>query len=551
MKALTTLILMIIAALSLASCGSNNDEGSDDAPPATGYVLGGYVSGLDGTLVLMNNRANDLTIKSDGYFVFDALVANDATYAVTVKSEPGLQICPTSNASGTMSSSGVSNVYIACKNWQRPSGIWDNLSPVGSGATSSALSVDSSGGAVVLWQQPDSIGTSRIYAARLSSGVWVEPASRSDAISDSGYDATSPSVDMGPDGVAVAAWLQTGASGLKRVYASVLSGGLWGVPAAINPDGADASNVTVAMDASGNAVVAWQQDDAGGTSRLYASTRSVAGTWTHPSGITDSISSSASNASNPHAAAAGGKAIVVWQQEDAAADMQIFKAEHTSGAWSLPAGLSDNLSPSGYDATLPRVAMASAQSAVIAWLQRDSSLLDRVYSAHLSGTTWSVPSGLTNALSPSGTAASNLRVAMGSTGNAVAIWQQPTSSGTSGIFGSVMRDWLWTDKPSSTSDAISPSGTSASEPDVAMDSGARAVALWKQPNTSGVYRILKAEYNDRWHSPSTPDTIYKLSPSDTDASSAHIAMNASLQCVASWQQSDGTDAQVFQATLGY
>lgn len=541
---------IMIAALAI-SCGHDSTEGDDDIKFSEGYLLGGLVSGLQGTLVLQSNGENDLTISSDGLFVFDALIANGAAYNVTVKSEPGMQLCPVTNPSGTMTIAGVSDVTIACRSWSVPLASWDNISPAGTGATSPAIAVDSAGGAVVIWRQPDNSAVQRIYAATLSGGLWSEPASLADYISDVRSDASAPSLDMGPQGVALAAWTQTAPSGHVRVYVSMLQSGLWSVATPISPDLTDASGVTVSMDESGGAVVSWQQDDAGGLSRVYASTRTAAGAWTHPSGLTDALSSLASGAAQPHCAMAGGRAIVTWQQPDSAGDTQIFKAEFSGDAWALPSGLSDNLSPSGTMAGMPRVAMASSQSAVIVWLQKDDLALDEVMAASLYNGVWDAPDGMLDAIGPGSTSASALSVTMGSAGSAIAVWQQPTGDGTSGIFGAIMKSGSWSVTPTSNSDTISPAGAGASEPQAAMDSHGKAVVIWKQPNSSGVSRILKAHYNDKWHRPTTSDTIYGLSPSETSASSAAIAMNASAQAVASWQQSDGSNTRILKATLGY
>ena len=551
-RTLRAAALAMIALLCLiaASCGDST-EGDDDIKLSDGYVLGGMVTGLNGTLVIQNDGADDITMKENGLFVFETLVANGATYEVTVKEEPGMQLCPVTNPSGTMTIAGVSNVSIACKSWGVPLASWDNISPLGSNATNPAVSVDSAGGAVVIWQQPDNSGISSIYVATLSAGVWSTPASRSNAISPSGTAAESPVVDMGPQGVAVAAWLQPSASGFKRVYASTLASGLWSIPVPINPDGSDASNVSASMDDTGNAVVSWQQSDSGAISRVFASTMTSAWAWTHPSSLTDSLSSSASNASAPHSAIAGGKAIVTWQQADSAGNTQIFKAEHSAGTWALPTGLSDNLSPSGTDASAPKVAMASAQSALIVWLQKDDTSMDSVMHAYLSGSLWDTPDGMLDAINPPGTAASGLRVSMGATASAIVVWQQPTSDGADGVFAAVMKNWSWVSRPASNADSVSPSGTAASEPDVAMDSHGKAVAVWKQLNSGGVYRILKAEYNDKWHSPTTSDTTYNLSPSDTAAALPRIAMNAITQAIGVWQQSDGSNTRIFKAQLGY
>ena len=81
------------------------------------YPVGGTVSGLAGSgLVLQNNAANDLNITADGSFQFTTPVASGADYAVTVKTQPSdlSQTCTVNNASGTITSIGISNISVLC-----------------------------------------------------------------------------------------------------------------------------------------------------------------------------------------------------------------------------------------------------------------------------------------------------------------------------------------------------------------------------------------------------------------------------------------------------
>jgi hypothetical protein len=81
------------------------------------YAVGGTVSGLAGTgLVLQNNAADDLPVAANGGFVFPAAVASGAAYAVTVKTQPGgpTQLCSVAQGSGTIGADDVASVQVAC-----------------------------------------------------------------------------------------------------------------------------------------------------------------------------------------------------------------------------------------------------------------------------------------------------------------------------------------------------------------------------------------------------------------------------------------------------
>lgn len=78
------------------------------------YTVGGSVSGLSGTVVLQNNLGDDLTLTNNGEFTFATVLANQAPYSVTVKTQPAGQVCSVSSGSGTVSSAAVTNVNVSC-----------------------------------------------------------------------------------------------------------------------------------------------------------------------------------------------------------------------------------------------------------------------------------------------------------------------------------------------------------------------------------------------------------------------------------------------------
>jgi hypothetical protein len=97
----------------------------------------------------------------------------------------------------------------------------------------------------------------------------------------------------------------------------------------------------------------------------------TAGTWTHPSGLSDNISPDGEAAENPQVAMDNnGNAIITWNQNDGSND-QIFKSEYRNGAWTHPSGLSDNISPDGQSAYRSQIAMDNNGNAIITWQQWD------------------------------------------------------------------------------------------------------------------------------------------------------------------------------------
>ena len=81
------------------------------------YSVGGNVSGLSGTgLVLQNNTGDDLAVAADGSFTFATALADGSAYAVTVLTQPTgpAQTCTVGSGSGTLTGTNVTNVSVVC-----------------------------------------------------------------------------------------------------------------------------------------------------------------------------------------------------------------------------------------------------------------------------------------------------------------------------------------------------------------------------------------------------------------------------------------------------
>jgi 6-phosphogluconolactonase (cycloisomerase 2 family) len=86
--------------------------------PNPAYTIGGSVSGVPAAapVVLQDNGRDNITV-SDGAFQFPLSIPSGSAYSVTLApgSVPETRTCTFTNASGTVGSSNVTNVSIACK----------------------------------------------------------------------------------------------------------------------------------------------------------------------------------------------------------------------------------------------------------------------------------------------------------------------------------------------------------------------------------------------------------------------------------------------------
>lgn len=83
-------------------------------PPPMFYTVGGTVTGLTGTgLILRNNGSNDLAISNSGNFTFTNPLAAGSAYDVTIAAQPTQQSCNVSNGKGTANSN-ITTVTVSC-----------------------------------------------------------------------------------------------------------------------------------------------------------------------------------------------------------------------------------------------------------------------------------------------------------------------------------------------------------------------------------------------------------------------------------------------------
>ena len=67
------------------------------------FSVSGSVAGLSGTVVLQDNNSDTLSVSANGSFSFGTLLANGASYNVTVLTNPSGQACSVTGGSGAVS----------------------------------------------------------------------------------------------------------------------------------------------------------------------------------------------------------------------------------------------------------------------------------------------------------------------------------------------------------------------------------------------------------------------------------------------------------------
>jgi len=442
--------------------------------------------------------------------------------------------------------------------------------------------MDANGNAVVVWRQYDGTtdcgGTDcrQIFVSEYRNNSWTHPADLTDNISLDGQNAERmPQVAMDANDNALLVWSQFdgttgcgGGSGCPQIFVSEYRNNSWTHPLSltdnISPDGNIAYYPQVAIDDNGNALVVWSQydgvtgsplcNDVLGCEQIFVSEYRN-NRWTHPASLTGNISPDFTDALGPQVAMdANGEALVAWQQSDSAR-FQIFLSEYRNNSWTHPASLSDNISLNRYAAS-PQVAMDGNGNAMVVWYQDDGTTdcggagCNQIFVSEYRNGSWTHPASLTDNISPDGESVGFPQVAMDGNGNAVVVWPQDDGTTDCGgsactqIFVSEYRNGSWT-HPADLTDNISPDGSDAYNPEVAMDANGNALVGWRQKDGTtdcggaGCYQIYVSEYrNGSWTHPA--DLTDNISPDGHDAFIPQVAMDANGNAVVVWRQKDGT-----------
>jgi hypothetical protein len=380
---------------------------------------------------------------------------------------------------------------------------------------------------------------------RLARQEWFDPRNLSDFISPDGSNAFDAQVALNDNDNAVIVWSQSDDGMQSQIFRSHKRNGSWNDPSRlfdnISPDGQDAFRPKVALNDNDESVVVWRQSDGLNFQIFRSQYRN--GLWSDPSGLTDNISPDGQDTFIPRVALNdNGDAVIVWPQSDGMSN-QIFRSENRNGSWNDPTSLSDNISPNGQAAALPQVALSENGDALIVWEQSDGTN-SRIYRSEHRNGAWSDPSGLNGGISPMGSDAKSPRVAMSDNGDAVIVWDQ-SDGAKSQIFRSEYRNGVWSD-PTGLTDNISPDGQDAFVSKVAMNANGEAVIVWQQSDGANI-QIFRSEYrNGSWIDPAGLSD--NLSPDGGTASEPWVAMNGNGEAVIVWKQSDDSGlTQIFRS----
>jgi DNA-binding beta-propeller fold protein YncE len=174
---ITRTVLMSCALLTLGACGG--DGGSGGGSTVT-YTVGGMVTGLTGSgLVLSNNGGDNLAVTANGAVTFATALSKGTAYSVSASSQPTNpnQNCMVRNGTGdgTITNADITTVVVVCINVGRFAYVANSESN-----NVSAYTIDAATGALAaVAGSPFAAGTFPLFVTLHPSGKFAYVANNS------------------------------------------------------------------------------------------------------------------------------------------------------------------------------------------------------------------------------------------------------------------------------------------------------------------------------------------------------------------------------------
>jgi hypothetical protein len=298
----------------------------------------------------------------------------------------------------------------------------------------------------------------------------------------------------------------------------------WTSASTLSAAGQDASEPAVAMGSDGHAAVVWQRSD-GSSNRVQAVVAAPGGAF----GTPQTLSYAGNSAFSPNVAVdRAGNAVAVWARSDGQRSRIQVSVRAAGGAFGSP----QTLSASGAHAFEPRVAMAPGGTAVVVWYRAEG-IYNRIQAAvRPPGGAF----GPVQTLSGAGQGAFDPQVAMDANGGAVAVWRR-----SDGVRFRIETATAPPAGPFGSPQVLSAAGADAFDPQVAVNAGGTAVAVWRR--AAGLSRV---ESSTRPAGGSF-GAAQPVSPADAAGLEPRVAVAAIGLTIVVWRRAAGATSRVLAA----
>ena len=341
-----------------------------------------------------------------------------------------------------------------------------------------------------------------------------------------------PVVAEDNNGNAMAIWTQSDGINPANLWSNYYTTGVgWGAPELVETNNSgEAAGHSVVIDTSGNAVAIWAQSD-GSVYNIW-SNRYVPGSgW----GTPELIELNSGDALPPKAAIdSSGNIITVWEQFNGST-FDIWSNRYVAGSGWGTAALLEPVNTGSYDIGL-QIIMDSGGDAAVIWSLTEGSTRNIGTSRYTFGSGWGTAVYIDQ--THAANAATAPQIAINSTGNAVAVWQQ-TGTPTKIWANRYVVGSGW-----STAELIEPDGDlsgPSARPQVAIDTNGNVEAVWEK--NDGVRNNIWANRyvpGPGWGNPELIET-----DNSGDASLPQVVLNSAGNTTAVWKQTDGTNYSIW------
>lgn len=279
-------------------------------------------------------------------------------------------------------------------------------------------------------------------------------------------------------------------------------------------------------DAAGNVTALWPQA-IGGYYVMQTADLPAGGSWSAATALSAGGATAYAGqlAVNPR-----GDAVAIWTHSNGTHFIVQIIERPAGGSW----GAVTDLSAVGQSALNPQVAINSNGDIAAVW-SRNNGTHTIVQSARkISGSTWSAPADL----SAIGASASNLQIALSSTGVAIATWERSDGTNTR-IQSAEFANGTWGPPLN-----LSASGRNATNAKLVIDDSETATAVWQRSNgTHTIIQSVSKANGGSWTNP------VDLSAAGGNATGANIAIGITTAPTAVWLRNDGANNIVQTSSL--
>lgn len=359
--------------------------------------------------------------------------------------------------------------------WEHaPGGQWPStptpLSPAGIG--DAVLAVSPAGAAVVVWTNSPLLQASY----RPAGGAWGP----TEMVANTGGPYSHLRIALDDAGNVAVTWYRNTSTSTALVEVALRSVSSGWLPVDTMPPGPREieTQPDVAFERTGDVVLVWGSDTAiPSYTRLLASTRSLASTWSAPVELSPPTTSAQDVSLNSNRS---GTVVATWHDVNS-----VRAAVRTGGAWG-PANVLASPGGIGSLADIGRAAVDAAGNVTTLWSRYDSATWRVEASSRPAGGAWQLPA---TTLSADANGSTQPVLAGSDSGHAAATWRQ--SDGTNVRIAAAIRPagGSWPGSPL----FVSTAGVDAESGSVVIDSTGLAAAVWIE---GGFHGVARAAFSD-------------------------------------------------------